>query len=70
MNMQRSRGSIRDPQRGARKRSTAPQVPDALRHTCQFERVVEHVSFTPITGLLAGNRFLRICARPESTRHL
>ena len=41
--------------------STAPQRTNALRDACQFERVVEPVSFTPISGLLAGNRFLRIC---------
>ena len=39
----------------------------ALRHACRFERVVEHVSFTPITGLLVGNRFLRIC--PAVNQH-
>jgi hypothetical protein len=40
--------------------STAPQVTNALRHAWRFERVVELVSFTPITGLLAGNRFFAI----------
>jgi len=40
---------------------TASKLTNALRHAWRFECVVER-SFTPITGLLAGNRFLRIYA--------